>query len=133
MSKTVYIYGLREVGQTEIRYIGQSVNPRTRHSGHITEKCSSKKNAKRLWIEDAISRGAKIEYITLEECKSTDDAVIREDFLINQYRELGHRLTNTTKALKSIAGWKQQNAIWEAYKSKNKEDYSDYIDLNDRW
>lgn len=133
MTDTIYIYGLRETGRTEIRYVGQSANPRARHNGHINEKFLSVKNKKRLWIEDARDRCASIEYVILEECQSIEDAAIREQFWIDHYRQLGDRLTNTIHATKSNLGWGKNRAALREYSARIKEDWSDYIDLNDRW
>lgn len=101
----IYIYGLREVGEIEIRYVGQSVDPHSRCKLHMRDTGMLETNLKRLWIEDVIRRNVKVEYVILEECSSCDEAVIRENFWIDHYRETGHRLTNTHRAIKSVAGY----------------------------
>lgn len=84
------IYGLREVGDTEFRYIGRSGKPlHLRLHKH-------KLNAARQYpplISAWINEGSDIEIIPLVNVGS-DQACSTERAFVERYYSLGHRLTN---------------------------------------
>lgn len=89
-----YIYELYEVGSDNIRYIGQTVNPKNRIKKHI---CDSRKvnNHCRCWVNGIISRGGKIGIRVIEECEQ-DMMDFWEKHYISMYKCWGFNLTNMT-------------------------------------
>lgn len=103
--RVIYIYGLKEKRAVEIKYIGQTVHLKSRHRSHVEHLSEAmESNPKRLWIEDALRRGEKIDMVVLEECTSAGIAVKRENFWIDFYRSVGCNLTNTRIATRSQIG-----------------------------
>lgn len=93
MDKTVYIYGLREIGTDDIRYVGQTIYPKERLSQHKGEADTSSTHPKKVWIGEVIASGGDIEICILEEC-AWDDTGDRERHWINYCRLQGSPLTN---------------------------------------
>lgn len=88
-----YIYGLVDPTNNEIRYIGKTVNPKNRLSGHITE--SKKLNIthyRAKWIRKLTSIGFRPEIKFLRVC-SLDDFEKYETEYIKIYSN--NRLTNS--------------------------------------
>jgi hypothetical protein len=99
MTKTIYIYGLKEVDSDEIRYVGQSVDVKNRHRSHVKNEENADEHPKVLWIENAKRRGVEIELVVLEECDLiAENEVEREQYWIDHFSSQGHRLTNLKRA-----------------------------------
>jgi len=111
VSDTIYIYGLKEVDSDEIRYVGQTCDVKMRRYTHLSSKDGQIDHPKRLWIENAKRRGIEIESITLEECGDGINEVEREQYWIDHYESLGHRLTNVDKAKPSAYRRKRSTVI----------------------
>ena len=88
-----YIYGLIDPRNDEIRYIGKTVNSKTRLSGHITEsKDIEVVNYRVKWIRKLISLGLKPKIIFLRTCSSHEYEKYETEY-IKIYSN--NRLTNS--------------------------------------
>lgn len=102
MPKMAYIYALRENGSDEVRYVGQTVSPKSRLNAHQedTPKSSDDLNPKRCWVKSVNDSGGQVEMIILDKCDIAD-AVRVEQQWIDYYREQSTLLTNTAPAIRS--------------------------------
>lgn len=99
----VAIYGLREKGSLEIRYVGQTREPKSRFSIHVTEIDKYiPDNPKRQWFESIHDLPCNLEMVILDECDFLS-AVDRENYWIGHFTKMGHRLTNSGKACDTIS------------------------------
>ena len=87
----VYLYELLDPSNFEIRYVGKTLDPKTRYRKHLTQKNNSYKNK---WLK-SIHPNKPIMRI-IDFCKDSEGNS-REISVVKQYREKGIRLTNLTK------------------------------------
>jgi group I intron endonuclease len=90
----VYIYGLIDPINNEIRYVGKSVNPIMRLRKHISERFKHD-SYKDRWIRKIISNDTKPEIIIIDEVLN-DNWCFWEQFYISYFKMVGARLTNST-------------------------------------
>lgn len=92
-----YIYVLREIGDNEVRYVGQSQSPRHRFysyaNGSDIENLKDG-NPRRAWLSKILTDGGGFEMEVIEEC-SLSVITRRETYWLAHYKALGHRVTNT--------------------------------------
>lgn len=95
----VFIYGLREVGCDEIRYVGQSVDPAKRIKVHATCGDADLRdfNPRKKWIDSVKISGGAIEMILLDKC-TLPDASTEEQKWVDLLLKYNHRLTNVNSA-----------------------------------
>lgn len=92
--KECTVYGLRESGANEIRYIGQTGYSLTsRLKRHWQEANNGNKTARSNWMRSVRDRGGEIEAVPIEENAEWNAAEIK---WIAEYRERGARLLNHT-------------------------------------
>lgn len=91
MEKTVYIYALVG-GESDIRYIGQTVNLKNRLSEHKSLKCK-KQEAKKRWVQELKNKNETLSMFVLEEC-SYLEADFLEKYYISLYKSWGFDLFN---------------------------------------
>lgn len=113
-NSTVYIYVLKEEGNEEIRYVGQSIAPRGRLAGHLACLGTAETHARAQWIREAVSQGKQIHLEVIEECHVLKGAE-RELHWFNYYKNNGHRLTNQRKPGDTYAAANAKGRTWEAY------------------
>lgn len=91
--RVIYIYGLKDPRNDDIRYVGKTNNLKSRLRGHIYAK---KKCYSASWVKSLTSVGVMPVMFLLEE---SDDKTWRERerFWIAHYRALGYKLTNMTE------------------------------------
>ena len=87
-SERSYIYALTDPDMTEVRYVGQSINPQSRLVYH----CRYPGNT-RLWGWINSFRPVRPGMIILEECDKSE-ALERETFWIEVYKATGANLLN---------------------------------------
>jgi len=80
-----YIYALIDPRDKSIRYIGKTINPRYRKSGHITECRKSYQNYRLNWIRSLLSKGLEPEMEILKICPLSD-FIEYESFYIKMYQ-----------------------------------------------
>lgn len=92
MGEVVYIYGLREEGSNELRYVGKTKDIHERFMQHLRQG-DDIHSGKNQWITACKTHGITINQVILEECTIANSDE-RESHWINFYRGNGHRLTN---------------------------------------
>lgn len=95
MTTKIYIYALRKMGDSEVRYIGQTNNPQYRLSAHKGRRNDTSQKAR--WIKSVLSIGGSISMEIIEECDPRSSTA-SENYWINHYRAQGYRLTNGSAA-----------------------------------
>jgi hypothetical protein len=90
---TVYIYGLYDPRNGNLRYIGKTISLKKRFYGHIKDKAENYKNH---WIKSLKSLGMVPEMRVLETIENSNDEdwQERERIWISDSFNLGHPLTN---------------------------------------
>lgn len=91
MERTVYIYALVG-GESDIRYIGQTVNLKRRFSEHKSFNCNEPER-KIKWIKDLQAKGESLSMFILDECFSSE-ADFLEKYYISLYKSWGFDLLN---------------------------------------
>lgn len=93
---TDYIYALL-CPEGEIRYIGKTTNPASRLRAHISKARSGEtKHHAANWIRSLLNRGEKPTVEVLLEVPEGEPWEPYEVRLISEFRDQGHRLTNST-------------------------------------
>lgn len=119
MPENIFIYGLRETGCDEFRYVGRTVDPVNRLSYHWSSLHRySLKNPKRKWMTEVRNSGKQIEFIPLEECRFVLGAE-REAYWYEYYKSKGCRLTNTLSFVRKYTPKKRYKIKRIAYTSNN--------------
>ena len=93
MENNVYIYGLKDPRDCQIKYIGKTINIDRRYKEHI-QTHRNRKSKKNSWIINLIKNGLEPIMEIIEEC-NLDNWEEREIFWISYYKELGFNLKNT--------------------------------------
>jgi group I intron endonuclease len=91
----VYIYGLVDNFDNELRYIGKSINPKSRLRKHIQDS-KTKKTYRDKWIFSLIEKNEKPELLIIDEVNN-HNWEFWEKHYISYYKSLGARLTNLTE------------------------------------
>jgi hypothetical protein len=91
----VYIYGLVDGLKNELKYIGKSVEPKTRYRKHLQESVK-KKSYKDNWIQSLLNNNNKPELLIIDEVDE-DNWVFWEKHYISYYKYIGCKLTNITE------------------------------------
>ena len=90
---TSYIYGLREIGTIEVRYVGSTVSPLPRLMNHINDCKLHSLSDKAQWVKEVIERGGELEMIILEICPFQDSFLAEAKWI----EILGDSLLNASK------------------------------------
>jgi group I intron endonuclease len=85
-----YIYVLICPKTGEVRYVGKTVNPKSRYAGHLSWKGHTHVSR---WIHSLINDGLKPILDIVDLC-TKENWIERERYWIAYYRELGRDLTN---------------------------------------
>ncbi len=117
MSKKVYIYGLYDPRNWELRYIGKAKNPTQRLWFHLKDAKGGQKTYKANWIRQLLSEGLEPVISVLTE---TTESNWQKDerFWIAQSLADGMNLTNLTKGGDGIDGY--------SHSDETKKKISDY-------
>src|SRR3972149_9379407 len=97
MKSEWFIYGLVDPRNDEIRYIGQTVNPKGRLSVHLHAARHGEHTYRSRWIGGLLELNLKPSLTILEEAISTDKIDEREIWWITEAKARGWRLTNMTE------------------------------------
>jgi group I intron endonuclease len=98
----VYIYGLVDPRNQQIRYVGRTINLHKRLNAHINGREPHSEHKQR-WIDQIKSDGSIPEIVTLE--TSTEDGWKEaERFWISYFRYIGANLTNISNGGQGIGG-----------------------------
>lgn len=80
-----YIYALIDPRDESIRYIGKTINPKSRMSCHISECKKSDRNYRLNWVRNLLSNGLHPKMKILKIC-SLSDFIQWESFYIEMYQ-----------------------------------------------
>lgn len=89
-AQAVTIYGLVDPETFEVRYIGRTINLKSRLKGHSASDAANK--AKREWVADLKGRSLKPSAVVLEVCGDILAAGDAEEKWVDLGRQLGWRL-----------------------------------------
>ena len=103
MENNVYIYGLKDPRDYQIKYVGKTVDIDRRIKEH-NQIHRNKKSKKNSWITYLIRNGMQPIMEVLEECEESR-WVEREKYWIRYYKELGFDLKNMTLGGESNNGY----------------------------
>lgn len=99
MNKIRYIYTLVDPTNNEIRYIGQTINPKIRLRDHIQSSLNINNSKyhthKSNWIRKIHQKGFDPIMEIIDKCTSLNDSNKLEREYITEYYNAGHRLTNS--------------------------------------
>ena len=94
-----YIYKLSNPITMEIKYVGQTNEPKRRFNDHISssinENSDSYNTYKARWIRKLISNDLMPIIEIIEECENLDQSNLREKYYIDRFTNEGCRLTNS--------------------------------------
>lgn len=101
INKPVHIYILTDPITGEVKYVGQTMSPKVRLSGHIINARNNVVNPKLCeWINSLVEQG-KQPVIQIIETLQWSDADDRELYWIEHHRTAGSPLMNTLRATRS--------------------------------
>lgn len=103
MENSVYIYGLKDPRDYQIKYIGKTVDINRRRKEH-NQIHRNKKSRKNSWIAHLVKNNMQPIMEILEECEESD-WIERERHWIRYYKELGFDLKNMTLGGESNDGY----------------------------
>lgn len=90
----VYIYSLADPRTGSVRYIGKSIDPRSRYNTHLTHaRCSRENTHVSKWIKTVLAEGLKPIVNIIDVCNASNWEE-REIYYIKHYKTLGCDLTN---------------------------------------
>lgn len=89
----VYIYGLFDPRNDELKYIGKTVNLRIRLNGHVSNAKTGEPDPKYVWIRELLEKDLKPYILSLEEC-TEDNWEAKEKKWITDSFNSGVNLTN---------------------------------------
>lgn len=92
--ENVYIYGLVDPRNNQVRYIGKANNPKNRYKNHYNS-ARDKNTHKRNWISNIRKDGLRPELIIIDEVKKVEWQYW-ESFYISLFKTWGFNLVNYT-------------------------------------
>ena len=95
VTEIVYIYGLLDPRTDELRYVGKSINPRTRIRKHLSERYNHN-SYKDRWIRKLMDDGVKPKLLIIDVVPK-NNWQFWEMYYISYFKELGVKLTNGTE------------------------------------
>lgn len=101
---TVYIYGLFDPRNLELRYIGRAKNPQNRFYRHIHEARKSTATHKSAWIRGLLNDNLKPAIEILEECTEDNWQEIEQAW-IAEAKEKGANILNETLGGEGLIGY----------------------------
>lgn len=98
--KFVYFYILIDPRDNTVRYVGQTSDPKARLSAHIRESERVVINywsKKHTWVNALLKKDMLpvMKIIDIKEITNRSDILSREKELIEAYKAMGHKLTNS--------------------------------------
>lgn len=118
---TVYIYGLFDPRNLELRYIGRASNPRNRLYRHVHEAKVSTITHKNAWIRGLLNNRLYPAIEVLEECTEENWQEVEQAW-IAEAREKGAKLLNVTMGGEGVIGYvftdEQRKKLSEAQKKR---------------
>lgn len=104
-----FIYALADPETDEVRYVGKADCVKERYASHLREAKTGKQSHKCNWIRQVTAKSQKPKLIVLEEV-TQEDWKKAEIYYIDEFRKLGHGLTNIAKGGEGFeSGYVQNN------------------------
>ena len=97
-----YLYVLIDPRTVEIRYVGKTINPKTRYKGHLYDQSKTHRGA---WLRVLRRLELKPVMSILETTDDIKEAAMREQALIRDYRGDEFDLVNTTDGGEGMPGF----------------------------
>jgi group I intron endonuclease len=91
----IYIYGLVDAINNELKYIGKSINPKSRYKKHLQDSIK-KISYKDKWIYSLLEKNIKPELLIIDEVDN-ESWVFWEKHYISYYKSIGCKLTNLSE------------------------------------
>lgn len=91
----VYIYGLIDSIKMELKYIGKSINPKTRYRKHLQDS-NKKISYKDKWIQSLLEKKHKPELVIIDEVDELDWDFWEKHY-ISYFKFIGCKLTNISE------------------------------------
>lgn len=91
----IFIYGLVDPTNNQLKYIGKSVNPKNRFRKHLQE-CRKKVTYKDRWLNKLLQKNIKPELLIIDVVNESN-WVFWEKHYIAYFKKIGCELTNTTE------------------------------------
>lgn len=91
----IFIYGLVDPTNNQLRYVGKSVNPKNRFRKHLQES-KKKVTYKDRWVNKLLENNIKPELLIID-VVDINDWVFWEQHYIEYFKKIGCKLTNATK------------------------------------
>lgn len=132
MERKIYIYGLYDIKDKKIRYVGKSVNVEKRLRGHLNES-NRVKNHKNDWVRSVLKNNSKINFSILEVCNEENWKERERYWVITLRKE--NDLVNHTDG----GDGEQTNRFNLSYNElkewvkKNKPNFVDSISTYNKW
>lgn len=117
MKKMVYIYGLKDPRDYQIKYIGKASDINKRYKQHI-ENYTNKKSLKSSWVLSLLRSGL-LPILEIVEICDESKWQEREQYWIKYYKELGFDLKNMTNGGDGNTGLKMTDASKEKIRFAN--------------
>jgi hypothetical protein len=92
--ENIYIYGLVDPTNNELRYVGKSINPNSRYRKHLQDS-KKKISYKDKWIDSLLNKKIKPELLIID-VVSNDNWGFWEIHYISYFKSIGCRLSNLT-------------------------------------
>ena len=93
--KKVYIYGLVDTIKNELKYVGKSINPKSRYRKHLQDS-KKKISYKDKWIYSLLENNNKPELLIIDEVDE-GNWIFWEKHYISYYKFIGCKLTNISE------------------------------------
>jgi hypothetical protein len=132
MDRKVFIYGLFDVRNDVIRYVGKSINVEKRLRDHLSER-NRTKNHKNDWVSSVIESNSKINFKILEVCDESNWKEREREWIVKLRKE--NNLVNYTDG----GDGEQTNRFTLSYCElkewviKNKPEYVNSISSYKKW
>lgn len=122
-NRTVWIYGLVDPRDQLIKYVGQTVNLKTRYTALMTVSSISCSYAVRAWVSDVKAEKKKPFMITLEQTDQTNAGKVELKWIM-LFLEAGAPLLNQQiyeahDYRESANWWNKEKGRWAKWNSEN--------------
>ena len=100
--KRHYIYHLVDPNTRQIKYVGNSVNPKGRLRVHVQDATTRQNTEKKVWIKALLNRGQSPILVIVAEYNNEPDARRRESREVHKHKATVTNLHDPAKGAKDI-------------------------------
>jgi len=114
----IYIYGLIDPESGELRYIGKSIDPKSRLANHMREVSNCHRSH---WIQSLKAKGMKPDIVIIESIRVMWPRQVEEKYWIKYFRDRGFNLVNNTDGGDGVPGLPEEtrkkiSSTWKGQK-----------------